>query len=160
MAENTSLVLMLVSILLSISLIIFSSRHPKRIYAAAIAGALVGVANIGVEFIGARSQIYFVYGLWPFARSAFSLSLAWALFAMSLTLGSELTRKSRRSVMILIIYLISGIGLGFLSDYLGQIWLGHFKMGPRGNWALIFCIWFTLVPTGILIYKLILKIEG
>jgi hypothetical protein len=154
----TSLFFMLAAIAAFSIMAIPLRKNPGKIFAGILAGLLVGLINILVEFFGARNQIYFVHGLWMFAHSSMALTAAWILFAACFALGTESIKKLTMPQAALMVYISVGIIIGTFSDFAGQSWLGHFQMGPNGNWLFIIPIWLILVPATVAIYGTVDKI--
>jgi hypothetical protein len=140
-------------------LLLFSLRPGSRqIKASLTAGLIIAAANVGFEFFGALHDIYYVHGRWPFLHSALSLTAAWMLLAAAFALGTDRLKKSRSPRLDLAAYIIAGIIAGIFSDYAGQRWLGHFQLGAKGSWLLIFGVWAILTPSAIGLYKFFAKL--
>ncbi len=154
-AEIASLVLMLGSIGLATGLIVATRASAGKIMVALVAGVTVALLNFGIEALGARGRIYFVHGLWPIAHSALSLTIGWIFFTSSFALGSELIGSGPKPGIRLALYICAGIIAGIFSDYLGQIWTGHFALGAKGSWFYILLVWSSLTPLSLLIFRLL-----
>jgi hypothetical protein len=128
--------------------------------AAIFTGLVIGAFNIGLEYYASEHKIYFVSGLIPIARSSLALSIGWVSLTASYTLGSESLKESERPWPALLIYIAAGVAGGMASDYLGEIYTHHFRMGAEGSWLFIFLVWAAMVPAAIGIYKLTCKILG
>jgi hypothetical protein len=152
-ANIISLVMLIGGPLLTIGLISLRRPSRKKIRASLIAGLLVSLVNFLIEALAVPYDVYYVRGLWPIFNSPLSRTIGWVFLGMAFALASDLTRAMPHPRRALILYFITGILFGLITDYLGTRWLEFMALGKNGNWLIIFLIWSTLVPGTILVYR-------
>jgi hypothetical protein len=157
---QVSFFLMIIGLMTAAFMIAHGRPGWKKSSAAIISGVVIGLVNMAVEYLAARHRIYSVSGLMMVGSSSLALTFGWMSVTACYTLYSESLREYPRPGIAFVIYLAAGIIGGIVSDYLGQIATGHFRMGANGNWLYIGLIWLALVPAAVIIYKAVLKIIG
>jgi hypothetical protein len=157
---QVSFFLMIIGLMTAAFMIAHGRPGWKKSSAGIISGVVIGLVNMVVEYLAAQHRVYSVSGLMMVGSSSLALTVGWMSVTACYTLYSESLREYPSPGIAFAIYLAAGIVGGIVSDYLGQIATGHFRMGPNGTWLYIGLIWLALVPAAVIIYKAVLKIIG
>jgi len=150
--------LMLAGAVLAGTVLFRQRRNRKLVQASLITGVAVALANMAVEAVAARFDLYYVSGPGMVFRTPLPLTLAWVFLTfVYCTLYGRMIR-GRQGKAAATLYMAGGIIAGALTDYLFSR-LGVLTLGAHGSPAFILAVWLLFIPGSIFLYELLLSSE-